>query len=215
MILLTLPQQLIAQSFLGGSGQELARFYLLAAKRSVVTSERAVKGYGAQRFAIGEKDKLIYPEGTFLRITHNSPILNLGPDPKGPPTQRQFPNVDCLSVTFMPLAIAGLTTLDSEAQYRELATNTSTLQLTRASPFTKALIGKGSDSIGNLVNDGLTKPITFPTLLGKIWFSCSMVQVSEIDFLNAVAQVADCKLVDKADVYEFVPNIEQVRARLL
>lgn len=215
MVLLCLAQQILAQSFLGGSGQDLARYYLLASKRSVVCSERVVKGFGPNRFMINDIDHLVYPTGTFFKVIHNTALNDLGPDDKQSANQRRFPIVDCLASTFLPLYVAGLTGIDSETQQKEMTTNPSTLSLTTASPFTKALVGKGSDSIENLVNAGLSKPIIFPKLLGKMWFSCSMVQVSELDFVNAVAQVADCKLVNKPESYTFVPDAEKLRGRLM
>ena len=215
MILHILTQQLLAQSFLGGSGQDLARYYLLASKRSVVCSERVVKSFGPNRFSINDNDHLVYPVGTLFKITHNSILQDLGPDPKAGEKQRRFPNVDCISSTILPLSITGLAPGDSDTQAREAMNNPSTLSITPATPFTKALIGKGSGSIGDLVNAGISKPINFPILLGRIWFSCSMVQVSELDFLNAVAQVADCKLINKPDSYTFVPDGEKIRTRFL
>ncbi len=215
MILLALTQQLLAQSFLGGSGQDLARYYLLASKRSVVCSERIVKSFGPNRFSINDKDQLIYPVGSSFKITHNSVLQDITPEPKIGDKQRRFPNVDCITSTILPLSLLGLAPIDSDTQAREAAANPSNLSLTPASPFTKALIGKGSGSIDILINMGLSKPLKYPELLGRIWFSCSMVQVSELDFLNAVAQVADCKLIDKPDSYTFLPDGEKIRTRFL
>ncbi len=214
MITVLVAQQLLAQSFLGGSGQDLARFYLLSAKRSVVCSDRVFKTFGPNRFFLNSEDNLIYPDGSLFSILHNAPIQKIEIPSSGQIRTRQFPNVDSIISTILPLTVAGIVTVDSETQLKEKTTNPSNFSLTPSGP-TKALIGKGSDSISDLVNVGLSKPLIYPALLGNIWFSCSMVQASEIDFLNAVAQIADCKLVDKKDEYEFVPDLERLRLRLL
>lgn len=215
MVLFLCAQQLLAQSFLGGQGQDLARYYLLNAKRSVVCSERAVKGYGPCRFNQNDNDHLVYPEGSFFKVIHNSPLKDFGPDPNLGPNQRRFPAVDSIVTSFMPLTLVGLQKIDSDSALSEIVANPTTLKLSTVSPFSKALVGKGSDKIENLVNDGLSKPLKYPPFFGKLWFSCSMVQVSEEDFLNAVAQVCDCKLIVSPDAYSFVPEAEKIRARYL
>lgn len=215
MVLLIYAHQLLAQAFLGGSGQDLARYYLLNAKRSVVCSDRSVNGYGPLRFNRNDNDHLVYPEGNFLKISHNSPRNDIGADPNLGANQRRFPSVDCISTTFMPLSMVGLQKVGADTIVAEIAANPSNLSINTVSPFSKALVGKGSDKIENLVNRGLSKPIRYPSFLGKIWFSCSMVQVSEEDFVNAVAQVCDCKLVTSADDYTFVPEPEKLRSRFL
>jgi hypothetical protein len=215
MLILVLTQQLLAQSFLGGSGQDLARFYLVNAKRGVVCSDRVVKAFGPNRFSIDQKDHLLRPEGSFLRIIHNDVLEDIPQDPNVPKNPRLNSHVDSICSSFLPLTIVGVVNVDSATQVKEQASNPSTLSLSPAIPDSKALIGKGAGSIDDLLNAGLSKKIIYPPLLGKFWFSCSMVWVSELDFIVAVGQVVDCKIVNKPDGYVFVPQPEKLRQRYL
>lgn len=214
MIVLLLAQEFISKSFLGGTGQDLAVFYSGASKRSVVCSEKVVQAYGPCRFSI-DQNKYLNPADSMLGANHNSAREKPELETIGSVSPTSYPEVDSLVSSFMPLAAAGLVPIDLAKDQSDKAVNTATLSLLRSGKSNGALQGRGSDFIADLVNKGLTKPVNFPVFFGKFWFSCSLINCSEVDFMSAVAQIIDCKLEVTSGTYSFVPNIEKVRARFL
>ncbi|MEI8281486.1 MAG: hypothetical protein WCG75_03680, partial [Armatimonadota bacterium] len=178
-----------------------------------IVSDRIVDGYGPVRFR-KLPDGEISADGTLFATIHNKAKLIIAPDPKAPERPSIYSDVDCLQTTCFPLELLGLRPNDSIKQYQERATNPSNLSLFIDSS-NKSLIGKGSDSIKNLLNRGFSKPILVPQLLGELWFSCNAVNCSELDFLSGVANIVDCKLTQSTSAYNFEPDIEKIRNRVL
>ncbi len=213
MIVLALTQQLLAQSFLGGPGQDLANVYATLAHRSVVCSERILNGYGPQRFRISES-KEVSVDGTFFTLTHNKAKETPNPFPDSPVKKNMAPEVDSIECSIYPLSFVGITGVSAAKVLKEKTTNPSDLEFLTPS-LALYIGGQGSDSVGNLINRGFSRPITYPSFLGLLWYSCALNFCSETDFLNAVAQVVDCKLVTTKEKYNFVPDAEKIRKRFL
>ena len=212
MIVLALTQHLLAQSYLGGSAQDLAILYGSISHRSVVCSERILNGYGPQRFRISESNE-ISAEGTFFKILHNSPKQAPKPPP-GLPAVKTSSQVDSIECSIYPLDIVGLVGVNGARTLREKATNPSDLQFQTPS-LAQFVSGQGSDSVENLINRGFSKQIIYPSLFGKLWYSCALNFCSEFDLLTAIGQIIDCSLVSTKDKYEFIPNAEKIRTRFL
>ncbi len=215
MIALLFAQQLIKTSFEGGTAQELARFYLVQANRSVVCSDGVFKAYGPCRFSVGTESGLMSPRSELFEISHNNIIVRESAVAPAGTTPRLLSNVDSIKTTVYPLFLVGIGSHSIATDNPVRPVNPAPLSITHPIPTARTFMAKGSGRIEDLANSGFSKPITYPLFFGQFGIACSAVQCSEKDLLAAIAQVVDCKLEEKDGVYNFDPNIERVRQRYL
>lgn len=213
MVLLTLViQDTLSRPFLGGSSNDLLLNYVRLVRHSAVISDKVANAFGPTRFKLSDKD-ITVADSDYLSIRQN---LTARVTSKGINA-----SVDSLAVNFYPLEKVGI----SGAGGGSLAFNLGNasgnapaldryLKIT-FEPSTRGVTAIGADTLKNLVNLGFSKKIEFPEWYGDFWMRSYTAGCSELDYLTALAQLVDCKLVATEKSYTFEPDVERIRARFL
>lgn len=210
---LLMGSQLMPQSFLGGTGLDLAKTYQTLSDRSVVCSERVVNAYGPTRFrkdAVGN----VSMADPFVQALYNRAQEVWTPPAGSPGGVKVLSQVDTLYASIYPPSLVGVLPMNGLQALREKKNHPGTLKLT-IFPNPIGLSGAGSENIRSLQNLGLKKSITFPSLFGDLWFSASLCYASEIDFLTAIARLSDCQLKEDKNSYRLEPDPTKIRERFL